>query len=77
MALINCPECGKQVSDKAEQCPDCGLPINPTNKPKSKPTQNIIVERREGCFLQTLNAGCTVVGIIILLIVIFIISRFA
>ena len=24
MALINCPECGKKVSDKAERCPGCG-----------------------------------------------------
>jgi hypothetical protein len=30
MALINCPECGKQVSDKAEKCPNCAYPINPT-----------------------------------------------
>lgn len=26
MALINCPECGRQISDKAENCPGCGLP---------------------------------------------------
>ena len=24
--LITCPECGKQVSDKAEFCPHCGCP---------------------------------------------------
>lgn len=24
MALINCPECGKQISDTASKCPDCG-----------------------------------------------------
>ncbi len=28
MALINCPECGKEVSDKAESCPNCGFIIN-------------------------------------------------
>ena len=28
MALIKCPECGRQVSDKAAACPDCGYPIN-------------------------------------------------
>ncbi len=28
MALINCPECGKEVSDKATTCPNCGCPIN-------------------------------------------------
>ena len=27
MALINCPECGKEVSDKAPTCPNCGVPI--------------------------------------------------
>ncbi|HAU32279.1 MAG: hypothetical protein XD78_1630 [Desulfotomaculum sp. 46_296] len=26
MALIYCPECKKQISDKAESCPHCGLP---------------------------------------------------
>lgn len=28
MALINCPECSKQVSDRASSCPVCGHPIN-------------------------------------------------
>lgn len=27
MALIKCPECGKDVSDKAKSCPVCGYPI--------------------------------------------------
>lgn len=27
MALINCPECGKEVSDNAEVCVNCGFPI--------------------------------------------------
>lgn len=27
MALIKCPECGRQVSDKASSCPQCGCPI--------------------------------------------------
>ena len=24
MALISCPNCGKQISEKAEICPGCG-----------------------------------------------------
>lgn len=28
MALIKCPECGKQISDQAESCPNCGYPIH-------------------------------------------------
>ena len=27
MALITCPECGKEVSDKATTCPNCGCPL--------------------------------------------------
>ena len=25
MALIKCPECGKEISDKATKCPNCGI----------------------------------------------------
>ena len=28
MALINCPECGKEISDKAISCPNCGVPLS-------------------------------------------------
>jgi predicted lipid-binding transport protein (Tim44 family) len=27
MALIKCRECGREVSDKAQACPNCGAPI--------------------------------------------------
>lgn len=27
MALIKCPECGKEISDRANNCPGCGCPI--------------------------------------------------
>lgn len=30
MALIYCPECKKQISNKAETCPNCGYPLNET-----------------------------------------------
>ena len=62
MALINCPECNNQVSNKAEKCPKCAFPI------KNK----IIItkEKNEGCFLQTLNMGCMLIfGIIALIII--------
>ncbi len=28
MALISCPNCGKEISDKAYQCPKCGYVLN-------------------------------------------------
>lgn len=36
MALIICPECGKQISDKASACPNCGYPINATQQGEDK-----------------------------------------
>ena len=32
MALIKCPECGKEISDKATICPNCGYPVSEMNK---------------------------------------------
>jgi hypothetical protein len=31
MALISCPECEKEISDKASSCPSCGVPISDDN----------------------------------------------
>ncbi len=28
MALIRCPECGKEISDQAEYCIHCGYPLH-------------------------------------------------
>lgn len=28
MALIKCPDCGREVSDKANACPNCGCPLS-------------------------------------------------
>lgn len=27
MALIKCPECGREISGKAASCPNCGIPL--------------------------------------------------
>lgn len=28
MSMIKCPECGKEISDKAVSCPNCGYPLS-------------------------------------------------
>ncbi len=28
MALIKCPDCGREVSDRADKCPSCARPLN-------------------------------------------------
>ncbi|MCM1236767.1 MAG: TM2 domain-containing protein [Ruminococcus flavefaciens] len=30
MALIKCPECGREISDRARSCPSCGYAISAT-----------------------------------------------
>lgn len=42
MALVSCPECGRQVSTKAVACPKCGYPVAEpgdadTNRDSSRP----------------------------------------
>lgn len=32
MALIKCPECGREISDKAVSCPGCGCPASEFQK---------------------------------------------
>ena len=49
MALIKCPECGREkVSDSAEMCPDCGYGIKAYfEKIKSEEERQKIVEERK------------------------------
>lgn len=44
MALIKCPECGKEISKDATNCPNCGHPIK-VQKPKKK----------HGCLIAVLS----------------------
>lgn len=44
MALINCPECGKQISDRAPVCPQCGCPISGA-APSAAPDRSAEIEK--------------------------------
>lgn len=51
MALIKCPECGKEFSDKAFACPNCGCPISEIRKMAEEEKQKNIVELKlEGSY---------------------------
>lgn len=47
MSMIICNECGKEISDKAQSCPNCGNPINiapiqpQSQKPVKKPESTL------------------------------------
>jgi len=37
MPLIPCPECGREISRKAEACPHCGCPLRPSTPARTGP----------------------------------------
>ena len=47
MALIKCPECDSQVSDKAQCCPNCGFPVKDMIEMERKATQESIRIKRK------------------------------
>lgn len=39
--MIKCPECGKEISDLANTCPNCGFPLGFDSPRNNSPNQNI------------------------------------
>ena len=60
MALIKCPDCGKQISDKAGACPNCGCPI--ANRPTTVKIRCLSDDRHVKRMVFTIN-GRRVVGL--------------
>ena len=67
MALIKCPECNKEVSDKAEVCPHCGIRLKEDeNKPLTnyyRRTANIINRDH-----RVTNIGGIIIGIVFVIV---------
>lgn len=53
MALITCPECSTNVSDRAVSCPSCGCPISKPSEalPKSSALPIITVAKSRGVYI--------------------------
>ena len=47
MALINCPQCGKQISDKAVKCPHCGLNFATQSTTEARTTISEVAKDKE------------------------------
>ena len=77
MALISCPDCGKEVSDTAPACIHCGRVMKSAPITQPTPVPPVVVnaqaQPREGCFLQTLNAGCGLIFALIFIVVVIVI----
>jgi len=39
MALVKCPDCGREVSDQAPSCPNCGRPMATRRAPPPSPSK--------------------------------------
>ena len=63
--MITCPACGKQVSNQAPTCPQCGHPIalHPTPTPPQPPPSQAPGTRS--------HAGCIFLGLIAVLLAAF------
>lgn len=48
MALIKCPECGKEISDRAKACIHCGYPLSSEESIISRNQNNILETDSEG-----------------------------
>lgn len=72
MAMIKCSECGKEISDRAERCPNCGCPIqhgipnNMTGQPAPfPPNQNMQNVPRRDPFENDKNSGLGIAALIL------------
>ena len=55
MALVKCPDCGKEISDSAESCPNCGRPMSTVMKCpncKSSDVEKISAASKAGSVLM-------------------------
>lgn len=70
MALIQCPECNKEISDKAINCPHCGCPLA-ENKPESFPVDRNAVAARSKISKYSAASIVIVVVAVVALVIVF------
>lgn len=66
MGLIVCPDCEKEISDQALNCPNCGRPMKKTEE-KEKPSVNISIVRSKGGVFEGLGTLLIIVGIFLVI----------
>ena len=64
MALINCPECSKSISDQSTSCPSCGFPT----PSKQMDNNNSLANSRQ----RQKNSGCSGATIFLIIIIVLI-----
>ena len=70
MSLIKCTECGKQISDKAESCPNCGYRIESTIEEKKEIPSTIKQEAKE--IDKKISICYAIVAVLVVLLFVFV-----
>ena len=70
MALINCPECGRQVSDQAQSCPQCGNPMATAPSEPVRHVPPVVQKNGRGCFAWFGLFAAVIVGIGIIALIV-------
>jgi hypothetical protein len=68
MSLINCPECGHEVSHEAVACPSCGRPLT-TPTPVIQ-RRVVVAQPREEGFPKWIIAPIVILGIVVIFLLI-------
>lgn len=63
MALIKCPECGKEISDTAKNCINCGYVLKEENN-TAQPQTVIIAPEKGNSAKKSLNKGVTIILVV-------------
>lgn len=63
MALINCPECGQEVSDQAAACPKCAHPLKAADSGPVRHVPPVVQKKGRGCFSWIGIGAAVIVGI--------------
>ena len=80
MAMIKCPECNADVSDKAQNCTGCGAPMQqdaeqkqtvekPSKKEKAK--DNVIVVKQTSSSISTILVLIAIIAAIVFAVIVF------
>ena len=65
MALIHCPECDREISEKAAACPHCGYPVKPAAAEAYSLTHAVGFSRSGSGIFRALAWLCWIGGLVV------------
>ena len=78
MALIKCPECGKEISDASAACIHCGYPLNKNSGIQETEAPNVESKEKEipklGDEGEKTKTGCILIGVAAIILFFFLIG---